>query len=210
MNTVIFISMFLCLPVECIVEFVRGNVGVTIALIAAIGACVGGIGAWRSASRTRLAAEGRLFFEQLQVYSSRDMRDHLRMLFKWDREEVGKHKSQRDKKAKEWVKALFDKKHKKHKSADDLDAARRHVTHYFLNILQLYESGYVEERFLKEICQAVSVNVLYVNFPLEKAIREHIDEQEKIPLDKTKETLEKLKKKFQKLQELSKNGRWRK
>jgi hypothetical protein len=111
MNKANFVSMVLCLFIGPIVEYMRENVEITIALIAAIGTCVGGIGAWRSASRTRLAAEGRLFFEQMQDYSSKEMRDDLRRLYSWDREDVGQDKEQRDAKAEQWINNLEEKKY---------------------------------------------------------------------------------------------------
>jgi hypothetical protein len=212
MKIVLFVLIVLCLLAGwnlASANDIRVIISLFVSVVAAIGACVGGLGAWRSASRTQLAAEGRLLFEQLQDYASKDMRDHLRILFKWDREKVGKDKSQRDAKAKGWVETLFDKEHGEHEDADNLDEARRHVTHYFINIHQLWESGYVEEYFLKGVCRAASISVLDINFPLEKALKEYLDKQDGILPEKTKETLEKLKKKFEKFKELSKDDNFR-
>lgn len=180
MNKANFVLMVLCLFIGHIVEYMRGNVEITIALIAAIGACVSGIGAWRSASRTRLAAEGRLFFEQMQDYASKEMRDDLRRLYSWDREEVGQDKEQRDAKAEQWINNFEEKKYTcVRERADELDLARRHITHYFLNLLLLRKAGYVGRFFLREFCRSVGTEILDINFALEKALIRYLGEKDK-------------------------------
>jgi hypothetical protein len=151
-----------------------------------------------------------LFFEQLQHYAKKEMRDDLRLLFKWDREEVGADKTRRDDKANEWLGALIDKNHKDHETADKLDVARRNVTHYFLNILQLNEEGYVTERFLRGMCKAVGTSVLDVNFPLEKVLVQNILKQEGKKETHISDEVGKLKEKFDKLKHLSSETSFRK
>lgn len=183
---------------------------VAVALIAALGACFGAVGAWRAARNTKLVAEGQLFYTLLREYASTEMRDDLRMLYKWDREKVGKDKSRRDEEAQKWITALSNDENKdRQKDADTLDAARRHVTHYFLNILELKKSNYAHRRFVKGMCKAVGTKVLDVNFPLEKALIEHLGQQDKMPPAEVDETIKKLRKKFEELKKLSKNAQVR-
>jgi hypothetical protein len=60
--------------------------------------------------------------------------------------------------------------------AYEVDRARRQVKFYFLRALRLYESGYVSERFLQEICAVDGINILYdIVEPLEFALNPAFD-----------------------------------
>jgi hypothetical protein len=178
------------------------------ALAAAIGACVGAWAAWRSASRTRLAAEGRLFFDLIKEYSSPRMLIDLITMFDWYRDnEIEKNDEQHaDEKAEEWIKKLYDEKEA---DAIKINKARRHITHYFLNIWSLQESGYVKKGLAERICKDVGTEVLNAVFPLEKALRKHVDELDGVSPDKTCQKIREFRDKFDKLLELSSGARYR-
>lgn len=165
-----------------------------------------------SAEATKQTAEARLFSERIQEYASERMCKHLRLLFKWYRENCDKDPDKAEELAAKWVEDLFSsdgRKARARKHAEDMDVARRPVTHYFLNIYQLYDSGYVREDFVTAICENLGTSILDVVLPLEKALIRHIADEEDWDKPKITERINELTSKFHWLKELSSGASFR-
>jgi hypothetical protein len=84
--------------------------------------------------------------------------------------------------------------------------ARRHITHYFLNLLLLRKAGYVGRFFLREFCRSVGTEILDINFALEKALIRYLGEKDKKGHKEINKSIKKLERKIKKLKKLSKNA----
>lgn len=133
------------------------------------------IGAFKSAKATRIASEGLLVSAFLNEYASPEMLRYLRLLRNWESEK-GKGFEEN------WRKALENADSK----ALEVDQARRYVKSYFLKALRLYESGYVNKKFLKQVCSVDGINIMYdIVEPLEYALnpasdKEHFEKLRKL------------------------------
>ena len=136
------------------------------------------------------------------------MRDALRLLFEWGTERGKKADGAKlQEKANSLVTDLFKKgqsKNAKAKKADEIDLARRRATAYFMNILQLQESGYISEHFVQQMCKSVGTRILDILEPFEKALIEHIARRDKEEKDDVARKIEKLENDFAKLRAWSK------
>ncbi|MBN2455790.1 MAG: hypothetical protein JXB29_04500 [Sedimentisphaerales bacterium] len=170
-------------------------------LCAIIIAAFAAVMAWRAARNTRLVAEGELFSKLIEEYSSSEMHKDLDKIFDWysknkfdiNEEEI----SEKD------TEDIF-KAARNGIKCKQINKARRHVTHYFLKILDLEKSDYTMKKlvsrkkvFAKLVCEAVCTNVLYALFPLECAKIAVINKED--PEAKFNE----IKEKFNKLLKLS-------
>jgi hypothetical protein len=90
--------------------------------------------------------------------------------------------------------------------ADELDLARRHITHYFLNLFLLRKARYVRRFFLREFCRSVGTEILDINFALEKALIRYLGEKDKKSQKEINKSIKKLEGKIKKLKKLSKNA----
>lgn len=136
---------------------------VVLTFVSAFGALGAAIGAWLSARSTRSATEAQLLFQLLREYAKPDMLRALRTLRNWKAEQGDEEK---------WRKALENADPK----AQEVDLARRCVSHYFLDALKLYESDYVIKRFLRVVGSKDGINILYdIVEPLEYALNPAYD-----------------------------------
>jgi hypothetical protein len=169
-------------------------------LLSAIGACIAGIGAWRSARNTRLAAEGRLFVELMSKYAKEEMRNDIRSLCGWGRENnknlQGKELKE---KAQNWITSL----NSGNVEADKIDLSRRHVTYFFDTLSRLQELKYIDENLVKGICEGMSPRIIDIIWVLGKAriinigeIENHNRKSINKRVERLKGTLEKIKNKI--------------
>lgn len=137
-----------------------------ISVAAVVVAVISSVFAWRSANNAKLAAQGNLFFELIHRYDSDNMGNALRKVWKWDKDRVGKDKSKRREKAKEFV----ENKAKGDSHALELNQARRKVTHYYLNVLRLGQLKYLNKSVIEHIFKEIGSEILDVLEPLEVEI----------------------------------------
>jgi len=176
-----------------------------VAAVSSIGAVISAIGAWKASRGTQRAAEGQLFAIQMRDYASKEMRDHLRILFDWRRKDGARIEGDQLKdKARDWVRSLFNAAGGPSvDEAEKIDLARRHITSYFMNLLCLEKAGYISEYFVRKICESVSAGVLDVVGPLEEALIEHIGRSDKRSESNVAKDIKRLHTDFERLRILS-------
>ena len=133
--------------------------------VSALGALGAAIAAAASARATRRAAEAQLFSTHYAEYGTAEMLRALRVLRVW-------HSDMGNEFEIKWKKALDANEERAH----EVDQARRYVKFYFMKVLRLHESGYVNKRFLKELTAVDGINILYeIVEPLEFALNARFD-----------------------------------
>ena len=140
------------------------------------------IASWRSAAAarksavaTQLATEAQLYSQFLAEYASDEMLNALRTVRSLEARRGEGF-------AKQWLEEL---RGAVPGSAHDVDKGRRQVRAYFFRALRLYEAGYVDEDFVKNVGSADGINVLFdVVEDLERALNPDYD---KAGFDKLRE-----------------------
>ena len=186
---------------------------IVIAIVAALATASAAIAAWCAARNTRLVAEGKLFFELIREYSTNRMLKDLQIIFDWSRKhnysdefyDKNEENKEMEEAAKQYANALYPSDGKQvDKYKDRLNKARRHVTHYFLNISDLVEGKYVDNSFAERICFAVGTDVLKRNLYLENALIDKLGELDKRQKNEIDSSKENIKRAFDQLITLSK------
>ena len=170
-----------------------------------------------AALATKLVAEGGLFFELIREYSKDIMLEDLKIVFDWGRKynysdelyDNNKKNEQMEEAAKKYANALYPSGGQQvDEETDRLNKARRHVTHYFLNISDLVQGGYVKKSFAKRICDAIATDVLKRDLYLENALIDKLGELDKKNSAKIKDSKKNIKDAFNWLITLSNNKAW--
>ena len=136
------------------------NISFYMIILSAIGTTLAAVAAWRAASVTQKVAEAGLGYRLQDKYDKREMRDDLRLLEEF-------HREQGDSFTRKWTDGL----EANEDWADKIDLARRRVKGYFLNTAQLYKKHLISKDLLLLITDQAGLNMLYtVVEPLERAL----------------------------------------
>jgi hypothetical protein len=135
---------------------------VAINLILAVATVVAVFYAYKTVQSNQKSIEAQFLYDLFKEYSTQDMVEHVRILrnFKRVHPDVGKaYKEQ-------------------YREGNDLDLARRDVSHYYQRIARLREAGYVSELFIKTVVTSENTDFLqHTIIPIEKAHAETIGTQ---------------------------------
>ncbi|TFB11233.1 hypothetical protein E3V36_01730 [Candidatus Marinimicrobia bacterium MT.SAG.2] len=100
-----------------------------ISLLTAVSAAVAAGAAWRSARITNKAIRAPIILKLLSEYASHEMLENLRLLSIWNDRSAGTDDL----------------------PTDELDRARRFVSHYFFKIYKLVDTNVVKEAFVRRL-----------------------------------------------------------
>lgn len=165
-----------------------------VASLMAVGATsLAAIAAWWAARNTRKAAEGSLFSELIHRYDLEEMHEALKDIWNWGEPHLKGGKLEDEAK-------MIAESRNSNKKAGKIDQARRRVTHYYLNVLQLKRLRYIIKDVAVWIFEEIGVNILNVLEPLEKAL---IRDKNKDNQPKIDEEIKRLEKDFNEIRELA-------
>jgi len=162
-----------------IIGWIADNISIlTISLTAvmAILTAVAAWAAWKAAKSTQVASECAIAYQFMKEYSSDVMLSDLRALidFKREAERYGTEENRCN--FEDYFRLMIRDETTEHDDHQRIkvnlvDQSRRRVSHFFRNIAELYEAGYVTDKFMKLFAayDGVAVYLLIVE-PLEKAI----------------------------------------
>lgn len=138
-------------------------VAIIIAGLAALFVLLSAIFTWRSARNTRLAAEGSLFSGLMHRYDLEGMHEALKDIWNWGEPYLKSGKLEEE------AKKIIGSRNID-KNTSKINQARRRVSHYYLNVLQLKRLRYINKDVTGWIFKEIGADILDVIEPLEKAL----------------------------------------
>lgn len=118
------------------------------------------IATWRAARSTERTSQAQILIKFMEEYRSTKMLDALTSLRSW------KDNPRFD----DYMYLASTKRH------DEINEARRFVKSYFFSALELYEGGFVNDYFMRTICQYRGIEVLFdIVEPLEYSLSDFLD-----------------------------------
>jgi hypothetical protein len=120
-------------------------------------------GAWKSAKETRKTSLAQILMQITDAYGTDEMLESMKTL--------RSHKENRERSKKDFATEFAFNWEFHYDQVKDLDKHRRRLSHHFHKIILLFDTGFVDESFVKKVVTRAQVDFLFeIIEPLDRAI----------------------------------------